>query len=126
MDFFEAGATVIVLDALLADGAPGTIYRLGTDRLLDLGRDVIPTAHEVDPVHLLKRARALGERLEMVLLGIVPADASQMALGLTPALADAFPAVRRRGRVGDPRPWRSRRADSTRCSLVDDVVDRAA
>ena len=91
MDFFAADGTVIVLDALLADGAPGSIYRLATDRLLELGRAVIPTAHEVDPVHLLGRARALGERVEMVLLGIVPADASEMAVGLTPALADAFP-----------------------------------
>jgi len=91
MDFFSADGTVIVLDALLADGAPGSIYRLATDQLLELGHDVIPTAHEVDPVHLLRRARALGERVEMVLLGIVPADASEMAVGLTPALADAFP-----------------------------------
>jgi len=91
MDFFEDGSTVIVLDTLLADAAPGAIYRLPTERLLELGPDLTPTAHEVDPIHLLKRARALGHDTEMILLGIVPRDASEMAVGLTPALADAFP-----------------------------------
>jgi hydrogenase maturation protease len=91
MDFFDDGATAIVLDALLADTGPGTVYRLPTERLLDLGRDFTPTAHEVDPIHLLKRARALGQRTDMVLLGIVPQDTSNMAVGLTPALAAAFP-----------------------------------
>jgi hydrogenase maturation protease len=91
MDFFEDSSTVIVLDALLAGAAPGTVYRLPTERLLDLGPDVTPTAHEVDPIHVLKRARALGQSTDMVLLGIVPQDASQMAVGLTPTLAAAFP-----------------------------------
>ena len=61
MDFFEDASTVIVLDALLADAGPGTIYRLPTEELLDLGPDITPTAHEVDPIHLLKRAHALGQ-----------------------------------------------------------------
>ncbi|MGO9904375.1 MAG: hydrogenase maturation protease [Solirubrobacteraceae bacterium] len=91
MDFFSDRSIVIVLDALLADAAPGTVYRLPTERLLDLGPAISPTAHEVDPILLLKRARALGQRTEMVLLGIVPADASEMRVGLTPALAAAFP-----------------------------------
>jgi hydrogenase maturation protease len=91
MDFFDDGATVIVLDALLADAGPGTVYRLPTEQLLDLVPDFTPTAHEVDPIHLLKRTRALGARTEMVLLGIVPQNTSDMAVGLTPALAAAFP-----------------------------------
>jgi len=91
MNFFDDGATTIVLDALLADAAPGAVYRLPTRRLLDLGPDFTPTAHEVDPIHLLKRARALGARTEMVLLGIVPQHTSDMMVGLTPPLAAAFP-----------------------------------
>lgn len=91
MDFFDDGASVIVLDALLADTGPGVVYRLPTERLLDLGPDFTPTAHEVDPIHLLKRARALGARTEMVLIGIVPQNTSELAVGLTPPLAAAFP-----------------------------------
>ena len=121
MDFFDDGWTVIVLDALLADGGPGAVYRLPTERLLDLGPDVSPTAHEVDPILLLKRARALGQLPEMMLLGIVPQDVSQMSLGLTPALAAAFPRfldatlseIRARGV----------RAECVRTMSLDDVIE---
>jgi hydrogenase maturation protease len=91
MDFFEDSSTVIVLDALLADARPGAVYRLATEQLLELGSGVSSTAHEVDPILLLRRAYALGQAPQMVLLGIVPENASQMAVGLTPALASAFP-----------------------------------
>ncbi|MGO9754382.1 MAG: hydrogenase maturation protease [Solirubrobacteraceae bacterium] len=90
LDVFADRTTVIVLDALLADADPGTIYRLGTDQLLHLGDEMTPTAHEIDPINVLKHARAFGNDVEMILMGIVPDDASQMALGLTPALADQF------------------------------------
>ena len=121
MDFFEGDSTVIVLDALLADRDPGAVYRLPTDRLLDLGPDVTPTAHEVDPLHLLKRARALGQSTEMVLIGIVPQNTSQMALGLTPTLAAAFPRfidaalieIRARGV----------RAERVRAMALEDVIE---
>lgn len=89
--FERESATVIVLDALLADAPPGTIYRLPTEQLLDLGPDITPTAHEVDPIHSLRRARAFGHDTEMLLLGIVPEDASTMSVGLTPVLEAAFP-----------------------------------
>jgi hydrogenase maturation protease len=91
IDFFEGRRTVIVLDAVLADAEPGTVYRLDTEQLLELGPQITPTAHEVDPIHLLKRAHALGDDTDMVLLGIVPEDASHMELGLTHTLARAFP-----------------------------------
>lgn len=90
IDVFADRTTVIVLDALLADAEPGTIYRLATDQLLALGDEVTPTAHEIDPINLLKHARAFGNDVEMILIGIVPEDASQMALGLTPPLGAAF------------------------------------
>ena len=54
MDFFGDERTVIVVDAVLAEGDPGTVYRIPTDRLLDLGPEVTPTAHEVDPIHLVE------------------------------------------------------------------------
>lgn len=94
IDFFqpsERRQRLLILDALLADDRPGTIYRLAGDQLLDLGPAIRPTAHEVDPLQLLKLATALGEPPEMILLGIIPADASEMALGLTPVLQAAFP-----------------------------------
>jgi hydrogenase maturation protease len=92
MDLFEGGAKIIVLDALVTDAPAGTVFRLPRAKLLELGPSIQPTAHEVEPLELLKLAQVLGEPPDMVLLGIVPADAKTMALGLTPELEAAFPA----------------------------------
>lgn len=91
MDLFEPGARIIVLDALMADATAGSIYRLSREQLLELGPAVQPTAHEVEPLELLKLSEVLGKPPDMVLMGIVPADAQTMQLGLTPELAAAFP-----------------------------------
>lgn len=90
MDLFESGAKIIVLDALVTDAPAGTVYRLPRAELLNLGPSMQPTAHEVEPLELLKLAQVLGEPPDMVLMGIVPADAQTMEVGLTPQLAAAF------------------------------------
>jgi hydrogenase maturation protease len=92
MELFEGGAKIIVLDALMTNAPAGTVYRLPREQLLDLGPSMQPTAHEVEPLELLKLAEVLGEPPDMVLMGVVPADAKTMAVGLTPALEAAFPA----------------------------------
>jgi hydrogenase maturation protease len=92
MELFESGAKIIVLDALATDAPAGTTYRLPREELLNLGPEMQPTAHEVEPLELLKLAEVLGEPPDMVLFGIVPADAQTMAVGLTRALTAAFPA----------------------------------
>lgn len=91
MELFEKGAKIIVLDALMADAPAGSIYRLPRAQLLELGPSMQPTAHEVEPLELLKLSQVLGESPDMVLMGIVPADARTMRVGLTPELEAAFP-----------------------------------
>jgi hydrogenase maturation protease len=92
MELFEKGSIIIVLDALMTEAPPGTMYRLSRAQLSDLGPSMQPTAHEVEPLELLKLAEVLGEPPDMVLMGIVPADAQTMEVGLTPELEAAFPA----------------------------------
>jgi hydrogenase maturation protease len=91
IDLFSDSTTLIVLDAVLADGSPGTVYRLVEEQLLDLASSVRMTAHEVEPLQLLRLSPAFTDPPEMVLLGIVPADTSQLCVGLTPELEAAFP-----------------------------------
>lgn len=91
IDVFCRASTLIVLDALAADAPAGSVFRLTAEQLEQLGPKVRPTAHEVDPLHLLKMAPLLATPPDLVLLGIVPANTSDMAVGLTSALADAFP-----------------------------------
>lgn len=91
MELFESGAKIVVLDALMTEAPAGTVYRLAREQLLELGPSMQPTAHEVEPLELLKLAAVLGEPPDMVLMGIVPADAQSMEIGLTPELEAAFP-----------------------------------
>lgn len=92
MDHFGCGAPIIVLDALLTDARPGTIYRLPTPELLDLGPGFQPTAHEIEPIGLLKLQMALGEPMDVTLIGIVPADTSGLEVTMTDQLRESFPA----------------------------------
>lgn len=91
-DLFDDGARILVLDAVLAEAPPGTVFRLPASELLRLGSDVTPTAHEVDPIHLLKQATALDVALDLSLVGIVPRDAHHLDVGLTPEVLAGFQA----------------------------------
>jgi hydrogenase maturation protease len=91
IDVFSDCTTVIVLDAVLAGASPGTVYRLPAEQLLDLAPAVRMTAHEVEPLQLLRLSPTFTEPPEMLLLGIVPADTSQLSVGLTRELEAVFP-----------------------------------
>lgn len=109
-DVFQDGGRVVVLDSLLTNARPGTVYRLPSDELLNLGPETRPTAHEVDPVNLLKQATGLGIAVDLTLIGIVPGDFSAWQIGLTPQVRAAFPVfigaivgeLRRRGIEAEP------------------------
>jgi hydrogenase maturation protease len=49
---------VILIDAVPRGGAPGTLYVIEPD--LDIEEDVVPDAHGMDPVKVLRLARSLG------------------------------------------------------------------
>ncbi len=90
IDLFLRPTTLIVLDALAAEAEAGSIFRLPGDVVRELGPEIRPTAHEVDPLHLLEMAPLFGDPPELVLLGIVPAT-TETTVGLSPALDAAFP-----------------------------------
>ncbi|MBI3688409.1 MAG: hydrogenase maturation protease [Actinobacteria bacterium] len=91
MSYFTSDRRLVVLDALLTTAPPGTVYRLPEEQLLDLDPTMRPTAHEVEPIELLKLTTLVGQAPGMVLLGIVPADVTQLRLGLSTEIAQAFP-----------------------------------
>ncbi len=90
ISYFVQPTSVIVLDAIAADAPTGTIYRLPARELCNLGSELRPTAHEVDPIQMLKLAPALGGEPDMVLVGIVPENTSELCVGLTLTLAAQF------------------------------------
>lgn len=89
LGYVEDAETLVLVDAVMADAAPGTLLRLE-------GRDVGPAVatrlspHQVGVADLLEGADWHGRRPRLILLGIVPASI-ELGIGLSPAVADAVP-----------------------------------
>ncbi len=82
----------IVLDAVLAGDAPGTVYRLtGNDLRKSLAfKD---SMHQSDLVDTLIYCELLGKRPETVVIGMEPFDFQTMAVELSPTIAERLPAM---------------------------------
>jgi hydrogenase maturation protease len=89
----DAPDLTILVDAVTRGGAPGTLYTIEPD--LDDGQTTdqrLMDAHSMDPVQVLRAAKALGGHLRRVLLvGCEPADlgGEDGRMGLTPPVSAA-------------------------------------
>jgi hydrogenase maturation protease len=83
---------LLVLDAVLGDGPPGTLYRLtGEDLRKSLSfRD---SMHQTDLVDTLICCELGGRRPETLVLGMQPEDWQSVRAELTPAVAARIPAL---------------------------------
>lgn len=86
----DAYDLVILVDAVSRGGEPGTLYTIEPD-LKDIENSAYPLdAHSMNPVAVLRAAKAMGARLERVLLvGCEPGDVGgeQGRMGLTPPVS---------------------------------------
>ena len=89
LPYLDQADALILVDAVLTDAAPGSFVRLDGD-------DVPPAVatrlspHQVGVADLLDGARWLDRYpTRIVLLGLVP-QSMELAIGLTPAVADAL------------------------------------
>jgi hydrogenase maturation protease len=92
LPYLESAGAVILVDAVMAETAPGTLVRLGGD-------DVAPAVsarlspHQVGVADLLDGARWLGRYPEyVVLLGVVP-ESMELRVGFSPPVQAALPAL---------------------------------
>lgn len=92
LPYLDAADAVILVDAVRAEGRPGSLVRLD-------GEDVAPAVatrlspHQVGVADLLDGARWLGRYPErVVLLGLVP-ESMDLAVGLSPRVQPALPAL---------------------------------
>jgi hydrogenase maturation protease len=74
---------LIVIDAVLGDGEPGSIYRLTGE---DLRKSLAfkDSMHQTDLVDTLVMCDIVGHRPEAVIIGMEPFDYNTMALELSP------------------------------------------
>ena len=73
---------LIVLDAVLGDGPPGSIYRLTGD---DLRKSMAfkDSMHQTDLVDTLIMCEIVGHRPEAVIVGMEPSDYNTMHVGIS-------------------------------------------
>ena len=81
---------LIVVDAVLGDGAPGTTYRLTGD---DLRKSLAfkDSMHQTDLVDTLIYCGIVGNRPDAVVVGIEPKDFKTMAVEVSEELANRIP-----------------------------------
>ena len=90
--YLEGRKKVIVIDAVLTDAPPGTLYRF-TDRDLEEQTGSLVSAHDVNFVHVLKNAAFIGIKPEeVVFIGIKPDEIAE-GLGLTPVIEEKIPRI---------------------------------
>ncbi len=112
----------ILVDAIRADGPPGTLVRLEQE---DVARAAISrlSVHQVSVADLLDGASLLGRcPPRLVLCGVVP-ESMELRLGLSPSVAAALPALiesvlREAAALG--KPFRERRRKQN-VSVDDDI-----
>jgi hydrogenase maturation protease len=90
VDMIEGRDRVILVDALRAEGVPGTIMRLRGDEL-EIYDGHAMSLHQIGFVEALRMSRLLGvPPREVVVFGVIPAEITY-GLDLSPAVAAAVP-----------------------------------
>ena len=88
----EGRKKVIVIDAVMTDSPPGTLYRF-TDRDLEDYKGFLRSAHEIDFTYVLKTAELFGKKPdEVIFIGITPEDISE-GLELSPTIEKKIPEI---------------------------------
>ena len=103
MDAIMGCDLLIVVDAVLGGGEPGTLYRLEGEGLRE-SMSFRDSMHQTDLVDTLIYCDLAGHRPDAVVIGMEPADYHTMEIGLTPVcqarlpdLAGKVVVLRRRG-----------------------------
>lgn len=90
MDAIMSCDVLIVVDAVLGGGQPGTIYRLEGEGLRE-SMSFRDSMHQTDLVDTLIYCELAGHRPEAVVIGMEPADYHTMATALTPLCEGRLP-----------------------------------
>jgi hydrogenase maturation protease len=82
---------IIIIDALLADDAPGSVYRfLRTASSLAICARLVPSFNIRD---LMLQVRLAGGTPEVEVIGIVPEDIDSLEIGLSGSVRNSMPAI---------------------------------
>lgn len=92
LELMEGYGRVIVVDAVEAGAEPGALFKFRPEDLAAVP-NVQPTSfHQVGLIDVLQLAESVGQRPEVVIIGVQPASLN-WGTELTPQLKDAVPRV---------------------------------
>lgn len=77
---------VIIIDAIISDETPGTIYRLTPEELKLDKKKLITSLHQFGVLEALESAFQLGNKPEVIIFGVTPKDYQTLGMELTPEL----------------------------------------
>ncbi len=84
---------VIIVDAMLSNEPPGTVYRLANGDLKSQRSRLLTNLHQFGLIEALLSAKLLGTRAEIVIFGISPKDYKTLSMKLTPQLSSSLPKI---------------------------------
>jgi hydrogenase maturation protease len=91
--WMEGKDKVIIVDALLSDDPPGTVFRLTPADLSAEDSKFSASLHQYGVAEALRSAAMTGHTPEVVIVGIVPKDHQSLGTELTDELERALPRI---------------------------------
>lgn len=89
----EGKDKVIIIDAIVSNDPPGTMYRFSPDDLKSAKGKSLTSLHHFGVHEALESAAQTGLRPEVVIFGIVPRDYQTPGTELTSELKESLPAI---------------------------------
>jgi len=93
LTFMEEKDKLIIIDAIAIDDVPGTLYKLSPDDLLSGKFQLLTSLHQFAVPEVLSSIKEKGQKIEVIILGIVPKDYQTYGTMLTPELKNTIPEV---------------------------------
>ena len=87
---FQEYEQVVVLDAVKGGREPGTVYRFTESNLMENHEQSL-SLHDIDLLDSLKMAELLGNKPELVVIGMEPLTISEWSMELSPPIQAAYP-----------------------------------
>lgn len=87
---FQRYELVLVLDSVKGGREPGTVYRFTEENLRDNFKQRL-SLHDIDLLDSLKMAELLGNKPELLVIGIEPLTISDWSMELSAPLQAAYP-----------------------------------
>lgn len=92
MTYYQTYDKVLIIDTISIDDAPGSVFNVPAQELMDLGT-YRNTAHEVEVVEMLEICSLLDEIAEVNVIGIIPEDIESVEIGMSGSMHKHFPTL---------------------------------